>query len=464
MKSKKIAIVGSGPGAAVVCNNLMQEDTEITVFEKGDYFQQKDLEPYSIAEIDKKYEGGGTTAIFGSSVVNYGAGSCLGGGSEVNAGLYYRTPSEKIRHWGKYLNGLEKDIFSEDVFQNIENLLSVQLSKAETPASSKRFAEGALKMGLVSEEIPRWVKFKKTDKGIATFRQSMTEVFWKHTLDAIKIKLRAKVTKLEPKLNGIDITWIENQNTFTENFDFVFLCGGAISTPYLLMLSRLMKNNYSNRFSYHPTIRVLAKFPENISDPYLLVPSHQIKLPEKEIGLGVSIVTEKLIKMNMVGSGFCPDEIYNEHEKFGLYYCMTTSEDGYICKLPFLREPLPISFKQKGVNNRLFEGISILEKILVQAGAIKVRLVGTNEDLKQKTNAKIKQVKSAEKMTIHLMSSCPLGAKISPIDKFGTLKKDSRILIADSSIIPSVLGVNPQGTVMALANFVSKKFIERDLL
>ena len=90
--------------------------------------------------------------------------------------------------------------------------------------------------------------------------------------------------------------------------------------------------------------------------------------------------------------------------------------------------------------------------------------MGTNEDLKQKTNAKIKQVKSAEKMTIHLMSSCPLGAKISPIDKFGTLKKDSRILIADSSIIPSVLGVNPQGTVMALANFVSKKFIERDLL
>ena len=67
-------------------------------------------------------------------------------------------------------------------------------------------------------------------------------------------------------------------------------------------------------------------------------------------------------------------------------------------------------------------------------------------------------------MTIHLMSSCPLGAKISPIDKFGTLKKDCRILIADSSIIPSVLGVNPQGKVMALANFVSKKYIERDLL
>lgn len=458
---KKIGIIGSGPGAAMVCKNLLNRGFNITVFEKGKFFKQNEISPYSIDEIDNKYEGGGTTAIFGTSVINYGAGSCLGGGSEVNAGLYYRTPEQKIKNWKNILNGLENEIFSEDVFSNIERLLSVQFSQGDLPIASKKFIKGSEKMKLSPQEIPRWIKYKKTRNQLTVKRQSMTEVFWNKNMDALELKLNTEVRQIRLLKDGVELSWIEKEKKLAENFDIVFLCCGAINTPYLLMCSRLLKNNLVSNFSFHPTIKVLAKFPDNISDPKLIVPSHQIKFIKKDIGLGVSIGTEKLIKMNMIGSGFEAKEVLNDYKNFGLFYCMTTSENGYICKVPFLGEPFPFALKQNKSNKRLLRGISILEEILIKAGAEKVRLVGNTEDLKDKLIEKKQQVNRAEKMTIHLMSSCPLGLGKSPVNQFGELKRDKRILIADSSIIPSVLGVNPQGTVMALANFVSRKFLER---
>ena len=57
-------------------------------------------------------------------------------------------------------------------------------------------------------------------------------------------------------------------------------------------------------------------------------------------------------------------------------------------------------------------------------------------------------------MTIHLFSSCPMGENrdICVANSYGKVFGQERLYIADGSILPTAPGVNPQGTIMALAH------------
>jgi choline dehydrogenase-like flavoprotein len=56
-------------------------------------------------------------------------------------------------------------------------------------------------------------------------------------------------------------------------------------------------------------------------------------------------------------------------------------------------------------------------------------------------------------MTIHLFSSCPMGERRESCatDSFGRVHGMQDLYIADASILCDAPGVNPQGTIMALA-------------
>ena len=60
---------------------------------------------------------------------------------------------------------------------------------------------------------------------------------------------------------------------------------------------------------------------------------------------------------------------------------------------------------------------------------------------------------STSLMSVHLMSTVPLGedAHRCPADSFGRLRWVKNTFVNDASLLPDAPGVNPQGTVMALA-------------
>ena len=459
----KIAIIGSGPGAAVVCRELSKYDVYLEVFEAGPNIDQSEVAPFSTEEIDQKYEGSGTTAIWGNKIINYGAAKCFGGGSEINAGLYYRTPKIKIDFWANKFKKNIKDVFNSKSFQDFENLMSVSYSPNYAPKASKRFIQGAKTLGLKAIEVPRWVKYTKSSKGFSSFRQSMQEVVWKKLSGKIKINTNCSVKKIIKNVDSVTIK-VESQKGTTEfSFDYLFICAGAIHTPYLLMRSGLIKNRFSTPLSFHPTVKVIAKFDQSMKDEYFKVPSHQIKIKGRNIGIGVSITNPMLIRLSMVGAGFSSKEIKNENGKYGLYYCMTESDSGRVLNIPGLKEPLPVHYLNREKKQALADGVNILKSILYNAGATEVRLVGNKNILRKEHCYDFKQINKSEMMTIHLMSSCPIWNKKSPISDSGSVEGSKRIFIADSSLIPDALGVNPQGTVMILSKHIVEKFIKKNI-
>ena len=65
-------------------------------------------------------------------------------------------------------------------------------------------------------------------------------------------------------------------------------------------------------------------------------------------------------------------------------------------------------------------------------------------------------------MTIHLFSSCPMGENknLCAVNSYGKLFGYNNIYINDGSLLPNAPGVNPQGTIMAIARRNILNFIE----
>jgi choline dehydrogenase-like flavoprotein len=65
-------------------------------------------------------------------------------------------------------------------------------------------------------------------------------------------------------------------------------------------------------------------------------------------------------------------------------------------------------------------------------------------------------------MTIHLFSSCPMGENKtrSAVNSLGQVHGFKNLFVADASILCSAPGVNPQGTLMALARRNAMHFLK----
>ena len=66
-------------------------------------------------------------------------------------------------------------------------------------------------------------------------------------------------------------------------------------------------------------------------------------------------------------------------------------------------------------------------------------------------------------MTIHLFSSCPMGENRSKcaVDSFGRVHSVANLHVNDASILCGAPGVNPQGTIMALARRNVLRFLNK---
>ncbi|HEX8296467.1 MAG TPA: GMC family oxidoreductase N-terminal domain-containing protein, partial [Chthoniobacteraceae bacterium] len=169
----EVAIVGSGPGGASAAAIWAEAGADVSLFEAGPNSALNSCPPFSSAEMVQKYRHGGLTPAFGNPKIAYVEGRCVGGGSEINSGLYHRTPAEVLERWAAEF-ALEQSSVAEmqPHFEACERDLSVSFLQEPAPLASLKLAQGAAALGWSSQEVPRW--FRSDPSGGPGIRQSMT--------------------------------------------------------------------------------------------------------------------------------------------------------------------------------------------------------------------------------------------------------------------------------------------------
>ena len=429
--------------------------------DSGSNYSLSSCKPYSTQEMEQKYKYGGLNPTYNNPKVSYVEGECVGGGSEVNSGFYHRTPDEIINDWAiKYKI---KDFSCSKLkkhFEIIEKEISVSyLPKSKSAATaSLKLKEGAEKLGWESMEVPRWFKFNRDGSGT---KQSMTETYLKWFLeDGGKLISDLKAIRF----NYINSKWaVECRNTITGKKNiiytkFLFLCGGAISTPFLLKTSGI-KKNIGNSLQMHPTVKVIAEFDEVVNYSDMGVPIHQVKEFSPLISFGCSVSSKQHLALAMLDNKKYLNRIDKNWEKMAIYYAAVKPEGkGNVLKIPFFNDPL---VKFKFSENDLIvlsDSLKKMCKMLFAAGAKNIypsiKKFGRIKKIKDIDNIpKILSKNKTSLMTLHLFSSCPMGENknLCPVNSFGELVGYKNIFVNDGSLLPTAPGVNPQGTIMAIA-------------
>ena len=218
----------------------------------------------------------------------------------------------------------------------------------------------------------------------------------------------------------------------------------------------------------HPTVKAIAKFDEVVNYADMGVPVHQVKEFSPLISFGCSISSKPHLGLAMLDNKKYLDKVRKEWEKMAIYYAMIKPEGkGNVFKLPLIKDPVvKFKFSNNDLRN-LSDALRKMCEMLFQAGAKEIfpsikdfGIIRSMHDLKKIPDTLSKTKTSL--MTIHLFSSCPMGEnkKKCPVNSYGKLIGHKNIYINDGSLLPTAPGVNPQGTIMAIARRNIYKFLQ----
>ncbi|MBT4722518.1 NAD(P)-dependent oxidoreductase, partial [Candidatus Falkowbacteria bacterium] len=370
-----VLVIGSGPGGAITACELKKQNRDVLLIEAGNHLSLDSCQPFSADEMEQKYKYGGLSPTFNSPKITYVEGNCVGGGSEVNSGFYHRIPLEILNEWKEkyHVNHFDQnDLINH--FEIIEKEISVSfLPKIEEAAkASLKLKEGADKLGWYNIEVPRWYNFTDGNSGI---KQSMTETYikWYLNLDGALLS-ELKAVKLRYKKNKWLVSCVNTGDGRKISIEAknVFVCGGAVSTPFLLRCSGI-KHNVGNTLQMHPTVKVVAEFEDIINYQDMGVPVHQVKEFSPDISFGCSISSKSYLALAMLDNSKYLNSVDINWEKMAVYYAMIKpSGMGNIRKLPFFKDPLVRYYLEQSDFALLSDGLNKLCSMLFEAGARKI--------------------------------------------------------------------------------------------
>ncbi len=468
----EIVVVGSGPGGAITACLLAEAGREVLLIEEGPFHALESCGPFSKEELVQKYRNGGQTVAMGTNKIAYVEGRCVGGGSEINSGLYHRTPPDILEIWRKefQVDGLnESDLVPH--FEVCEKELSVSPLPVTAPPASLKLHDGATRLGWKSLEVPRWFRYDaQSDASDAPKgkRQSMTETFVPRFLKAGgQLLPQARVQRVRQE-NGKWNLYAQHASVSALHLEAetLFVCGGAVQTPALLRRSGINRN-IGNSLRLHPTVKVTAKFSEPVNSAQMGVPVHQVKEFAPRFSFGGSISTPPYLALAMIDHPEHANEAQNSWQQMANYYAMITGEGrGSVRPLPGFHDPLVRYGITVNDRRDLAEGLRKLSEALFASGAVALYpgITRSSPLLHRDDLAKLPEMlpdAMANLMTIHLFSSCPMGEDKTrcAADSFGRLHGCKNLFLADASLLCTAPGVNPQGSIMALARRNALKFL-----
>jgi len=464
-KKFKIIIVGSGPGACVPANIFAEKGLNVLIIEKGTNSSLSDFDSFGCDEINKKYKNAGMTVAYGKTLINYAEGSCVGGGSEVNSGLYHRIPDSILTKWEQKNKFTFDKSFLNESYADIEKLINVSLMhKSNDQRASLKLKEGCDNLNWECSEIPRWYKYNADGKGV---KQSMTETlipkFLKNGGNLID---KCEVLSLSNH-NKINYVEVKNKNGKIDKFssDFIFISAGAINSPHLLLKSGF-KRKIGKTLKLHPTFKFISLFNDKINSKSNGVHVHQVKEFSPKISMGCSISSKGMLS---VGLNDCNNLSYiSDWEKMSTYYTMISPEGvGSVSNIPFFNSPfVKFSLTNNDYKNIYF-GMYKLAEILFSSGAqLLFPSVSSNIVIRSLDDLHKIELLNKSKlnlMTIHLFSTIPIGGIKNkfPLSPDGYLYDNDSIYVSDGSMLCDSPSVNPQGAIMAIARMNAIKFLER---
>jgi choline dehydrogenase-like flavoprotein len=471
-----VVIVGSGAGGAPMAAELAEAGFDVIVLEEGSYYQTRDFTADTSAMVRQLYRDGGATMALGNPPILYQEGKTVGGSTVINGGMSWRTPDDILARWrteagldvtpdnlAPYFERVEKRIHAAPMDREAIGNDNLLLKKGADAmgweiignirnqahcVGSNRCAfgcpTGAKQSALVSY-VPRALHF-----GARVYADVRVERITRHG---------KRATGVSGHVRRPDGT---RGPSLAVRAKLVVASCGAIHTPALLARSgiRSPSGQLGGNLSLHPNVKVVAIFDEDVTGWKGAHQAFQVRQFVDE-GLGCFAAVNmppSVLAMSFPHRGAqlgALMEHYNHMVLAGLLCEDTTT--GRVRTIGGRPQAFYQLARRDADNIR--RGLVLLSELLFAAGARRVLLpfhhakeLASPDDARSLLDQPIPP-SDWEVVTVHMMGTARMGADRSAAvtDGFGQVYDADRLIVADASLFPTPIRVNPMETIMALA-------------
>lgn len=474
-----VVVIGSGAGGAVVAKELAEAGRSVIVVEEGGYFTRDDFRGPPIARFQKIARDAATTQILGRPTIPLPLGRAVGGTTVVNSGTCWRTPDKVLREWASRY-GVE-DAGPEAMrpyFERVETIQNIRPVPWDVLGRNAELAhKGVQALGLSGGPLLRNIGdchgCGVCPFGCPTNAKQAMHVSYLPLAQRAGARIYAhtrvdRVTVESGRATGLRATFLDPaggrpRGTLVVHAPVVVVAAGTVHTPVVLRRSGLGRGSgeLGRNLRIHPALGLAGLFPEDVSSWRGTLQSYFIDtlFDSDDVMLEATSGPPALAAGSLPGIGLRTKEMLLMHRQaatIGLYVSDTSA--GRVRVLPGMREPVITYALNRRDLRGLLKGMRLAAEILLAAGAMTVltglpglAAVGSREELERLTTGDWRP-SHVRPTGFHPMGTARMGRRgQSVVDSWGRLHDARGVWVADGSIFPTCVAVNPQESIMAFA-------------
>ncbi len=481
-ESIEVAVIGSGSGGGVAAN-LLNENYEVGIFEKGSYANgETNNETFGYHNF---YETYAMQQTRGYKVLLL-AGTGIGGGTSINWTTSLRTPDNVLNEWDS-LTG-QNNYFNSSSFKSSMDFVCQKLNVSEAnnriPKKEVKLAEGLSQNDISYKIIPRNTNNDQClESGFSTFGHSDDSInssyktwFPEDKFNSQNVYSNTSVKHLTIS-NGraTHINVEKNGNVHQIAVDKVVLAAGSLNTPKILLNSGYKNKHLGQHLKLHPVSGVAGKFSEE-------------QKPWAGTMQGIYSDDNLFMKDNygylLEGLPMHPSLFFpffpNNNDNFGDFIKSYNYWSGSIVLTSDKSSGSIINKNPQHLwdynlndfdHGNLLHGLENLVRAYYLAGAQEIMVAASpTMHWKKSSNqsieefiSKVKEIKN-EPFRILLGSAHQMGtARINPDPNNGVVGLDGKVhgldnvYIVDASTFPRCSGVNPMISIQSMSHFLISK-------
>jgi choline dehydrogenase-like flavoprotein len=480
-----VVVIGSGAGGGTIAAELAEAGFDVAVLEEGRYYQTRDFTADTSAMVRQLYRDGGASMAIGNPPILFQEGRAVGGSTVINGGMSWRTPEEILARWQRE-SGLDTSPAAmEPYFERVERRIHVAPMDDDAIGNDNRILKrGADAMGwkIVGNlrNQAHCVGSNRCAFGCPTgAKQSVLVSYLPRALHfgaRVYADVRVeRITRDGKRATGVVGHVVREDGRpgprVVVRAKLVVAACGAIQTPALLERSgvRSPSGQLGGNLSLHPNVKVVAIFDEDVTGWKGAHQAFQVReFADSNLGCFAAVnLPPSVIAMSLPHRGAQLGALmqhYNQMVVAGLL-CEDTAT-GRVRTIA----GRPQAFYQLAARDaaNMQRGLALLCELLFAAGARRVVLpfhhateVVDADDARRVLGGKIR-TSDWEVVTVHMMGTARMGVDRSAAvtDAHGFVHDADRLLVADASLFPTPVRVNPMETIMALATRAAAHVID----